>query len=172
MQPLAHAGLTETHFKSAQLQYLFRKLFCLIATRLTPLVQRLVLPVESIQKIWEILYELLTEEGRLRLLQNRHLDHLILCSTFGVVKSMNHIFPGTKRHTGPDELLGAYRAVTTCPFVSIDEVDVSDLVKEGEPAHAPFVNFYNIYFLPKTKDLITSVLGRQDVSLFFFLLFF
>ena len=171
MQPLARAGLTETNFKSAQLQYLFRKLFCLISTRLTPLVQHLALHDLSIQKVWEILFELLTEEGRLRLLQNRHLDHLILCSTFGVVKSMNHIHPGTKRLTGPDELLGAYRAVTHCPFVSIDDVNVHDLVKEGEHDRATFLNFYNVHFLPKTWDLITSVLNRQTVSLSGFSIF-
>jgi len=73
---------------SCQLQFLFRKLFCLISTRLALFTQKLEFHQLAIQKAWEILFEVLAEEKKFRLLHTRSLDQVILCCTFVVVKSL------------------------------------------------------------------------------------
>lgn len=120
MRPLAQGDQPRTdppqQRPSAQLQFIFRKLFCLASARLNPLTTRLTFVEPARQKAYEIIFELLVAEGKHQLLQGKHLDNLILCSTFCVAQTMSFKFPATNTSMSFLNLVDAYYGEVSIPF--------------------------------------------------------
>ncbi|OQS04311.1 hypothetical protein THRCLA_03444 [Thraustotheca clavata] len=125
------------------LQIFFRKVLALAANRIYALGQHLKLEAKYLNQIWTCVKECISTYQEL--LKDRHLDHLILCSFYGVCK-VNHVLPEVtfKR------VLEAYKR--TYPSAA-----KSSIVREiplGANVKGDVIKFYNRCFIPTLKGFL------------------
>ncbi|RUS33101.1 retinoblastoma-associated protein A domain-containing protein [Jimgerdemannia flammicorona] len=132
------------------LNLFFRKLYRMVHTRLLALSKTLMLPETVIRQGWDVLIWTLDNELKLRMLQRRHTDLVMMCVVFGVSKLNGLNVPFNK-------IVSAYRQQPQY----MGEIFRNVYISEGAP-HTDIVQYYNKIFLPNVKDVLYA--AKSNVS--------
>lgn len=148
------AGASSTT-RTSVLQLFFRKVLSLAASRIFRLGTLLELDAKYLNQVWTAIKECIS--GHHDLLKDRHLDHVILCSLYGVCK-VNHVRPEVtfKR------VIDAYKKLQTqhhasgsgsatgTPLARASN-DVIRNIKLDDTTRGDIIKFYNRCYIPTMK---------------------
>ncbi|CAK4360277.1 unnamed protein product [Aphanomyces euteiches] len=128
---------------AAVLQLFFRKVLALAANRIHALGQHLKLEAPYLNQVWTTVKECISAYHDL--LRDRHLDHMILCSFYGVAK-VNHVVPEVtfKR------ILDAYKRL----YPTVSKSSIVREIPLDSTAKGDVIKFYNRCFIPTMKAFL------------------
>ncbi|KDO26352.1 hypothetical protein SPRG_08426 [Saprolegnia parasitica CBS 223.65] len=145
-----------TPARFCMLQLFFRKVLALAANRIYALGQHLQLDATYLNQIWTSVKECISNHAEL--LRDRHVDHVILCSFYGVCK-VNHVVPEVtfKR------VLEAYKR--TYP-ASAKAAIVREIPLDKPSIKGDVIKFYNRCYIPTLKAFLLQfqLHDRQEAA--------
>ncbi|OQR86989.1 hypothetical protein ACHHYP_09624 [Achlya hypogyna] len=144
----SHSGLyalfsTAVENRFCLLQLFFRKVLALAANRIHALGTHLALDLVYLNQVWTCVKECISNHQEL--LRNRHLDHLILCSFYGVCK-VNRVVPEVTFKRVTDAYKRTYPAAAKSSIIR--EIPLDHGVK------GDVIKFYNRCFIPTLKGFL------------------
>ena len=105
-----------------------------------------------VRRIWTVVVDALQHEAKLRLLYQRHIDQLLLCTIYGVCKIMDH-------ERTFKEIVASYCAMSHHREEVYQRVYVGDRMPDGQVGSSvvDIIAFYNLYFLPAVTPFLKAV---------------
>ncbi|KAF0691088.1 Aste57867_17626 [Aphanomyces stellatus] len=140
-----YALLKHPQTKAPMLQLFFRKVLALAANRIFALGQHLQLDAPYLNQVWTTVKECIS--GHHDLLRDRHLDHMLLCSFYGVCK-VNHVVPEVTFKRILDAYKRLYPTVSKSSIVREIPLDPTATTK------GDVIKFYNRCFIPTLKAFL------------------
>ncbi|EQC37647.1 hypothetical protein SDRG_05238 [Saprolegnia diclina VS20] len=145
-----------TPARFCMLQLFFRKVLALAANRIYALGQHLKLDAMYLNQIWTSVKECISNHAEL--LRDRHLDHVILCSFYGVCK-VNHVAPEVTFKRVLDAYKRTYPSSAKASIVR--EIPLDKPAVKGD-----VIKFYNRCFIPTLKAFLLQfqLHDRQEAA--------
>ncbi|KAJ4778883.1 Retinoblastoma-related protein [Rhynchospora pubera] len=134
------------------IEIFFSKISKLAAIRIRTMCERMGLSQDVLEKVYHLVQRILTQNTPLFF--NRHIDHIILCSIYGVSKI-------SKLSLTFKEIILNYRKQPQCKSQVFRSVFVhwssrSNTGKTGVE-HVDIITFYNEVFVPSVKPLLVDL---------------
>ena len=146
------------------LQMFFRKIYNLIYLRMKNISEKLELNAETLQTIWTVFEHALTEH--LSLFHNRHIDQILICSTYLVTKaaSMNITFRKIIEYyrEQPQVQQNIYRNVLLKSDDLPPELRCNCVVSSEGPNKGDIIKFYNYVFIGHLTNFIRLTDSRSN----------
>eukprot|EP00761_Pharyngomonas_kirbyi_P014917 gb/GECH01014948.1/.p1 GENE.gb/GECH01014948.1/~~gb/GECH01014948.1/.p1 ORF type:complete len:929 (+),score=208.42 gb/GECH01014948.1/:1-2787(+) len=150
--PAIHSKNTQSIRKGTPnpLDFIFKKLYQLTATRIHELCDTLPQIPSFINKVWELMYHIFTEERDF--LKDRHIDQLIMCSIYAISKV-------NKKPIKFSDIIANYRHICEnirkCSAVQIGKV-VWQVTLDQTHHKGDIVKFYNAVFISRLREHIVE----------------
>uniref|UniRef100_A0A7S2GB36 Retinoblastoma-associated protein B-box domain-containing protein n=1 Tax=Octactis speculum TaxID=3111310 RepID=A0A7S2GB36_9STRA len=130
--------------RTISLEVMIRKMMNLVCTLVYELSESLELSRDITNQIWTALKLCLAQ--CYELMRNRHVHHLVLCTTYGICK-MKRLVPEVKFTT----IIAKYKELRPCAKGLVHHI-----VLHSESERGDIIKFYNKVYIPTMKIVLTQ----------------
>ncbi|TMW65319.1 hypothetical protein Poli38472_007961 [Pythium oligandrum] len=175
--PTNGSSTTSSTPRSTVLQLFFRKVLSLAASRIFRLGNMLELDAKYLNQAWTAIKECLSSQHQL--LRDRHLDHVVLCSLYGVCK-VNHVKPevtfkriidcykklqtpqwGIHGSSAHGNNAAAHAAFASASISRNSHDIIREIKLDDHNTRGDIIKFYNRCFIPTMKVFLLQFQAQE-----------